>query len=96
MRALIFEGRIKPSAHNSETVEAIVRYMADNNVGYGGINYPLDSCADCGYTGIISNECPGCSSTNIRRIRRITGYLSTTDRFNNAKLSELSRRVPLS
>ena len=84
-----------PPAHNSEAVEAIVRYMADNNVGYGGINYPLDTCADCGYTGIIPNECPDCSNNNIRRIRRITGYLSTTDRFNNAKLSELSHRVPI-
>lgn len=29
----------------------------------------------------------------IRRIRRITGYLSTVDRFNDAKLAELKSRV---
>lgn len=29
----------------------------------------------------------------IRRIRRITGYLSTTDRFNDAKQAELHERV---
>lgn len=28
----------------------------------------------------------------IKRVRRITGYLSTEDRFNNAKQSELSDR----
>lgn len=30
---------------------------------------------------------------NIKRIRRITGYLSTVDRFNDAKKAELMRRV---
>lgn len=29
----------------------------------------------------------------IRRIRRITGYLSSEDRFNDAKLAELRDRV---
>lgn len=29
----------------------------------------------------------------IRRVRRITGYLSTVDRFNDAKLAELNDRV---
>lgn len=84
-----------PPEHNPEAVETIIRCMADNNVGYGGINYPLDTCADCGYTGIIADECPGCGNTNIKRIRRVTGYLGTTDRFNDAKLAELSRRVPI-
>ncbi|MTV49140.1 hypothetical protein GJ688_09120 [Heliobacillus mobilis] len=30
----------------------------------------------------------------ITRVRRITGYLSTTDRFNDAKLAELANRTP--
>ncbi len=82
-----------PPEHNSEAVEAIVRHMAANDMGYAGINYPLDSCADCGHTGIIpEDECPGCGGNRIQRIRRITGYLSTVDRFNDAKLAELSRR----
>ncbi|BBB91124.1 MAG TPA: anaerobic ribonucleoside-triphosphate reductase [Methylomusa anaerophila] len=29
----------------------------------------------------------------IKRIRRITGYLSTSDRFNDAKQAELSQRI---
>lgn len=29
----------------------------------------------------------------VRRVRRITGYLSTADRFNEAKLVELNNRV---
>jgi len=37
--------------------------------------------------------CPACQSGSIRRVRRITGYLSTVDRFNDAKRAELADRV---
>ena len=37
---------------------------------------------------------PVCSNTDIRRIRRITGYLSSIDRFNDAKKAELKDRRP--
>lgn len=30
--------------------------------------------------------------SHIKRVRRITGYLSTTDKFNDAKLAELKNR----
>lgn len=33
------------------------------------------------------------AKSNIRRVRRITGYLSTADRFNDAKQEELRDRV---
>ncbi|GAB6180973.1 hypothetical protein JCM14036_22920 [Desulfotomaculum defluvii] len=33
------------------------------------------------------------AKSDIRRVRRITGYLSTVDRFNDAKQDELSDRV---
>ncbi|AQS59996.1 anaerobic ribonucleoside-triphosphate reductase [Desulforamulus ferrireducens] len=33
------------------------------------------------------------AKSNIRRVRRITGYLSTVDRFNDAKQEELRDRV---
>ncbi|HHU30126.1 MAG: anaerobic ribonucleoside-triphosphate reductase [Bacillota bacterium] len=79
---------------NFEAVEQIVRHMYNSDVGYGGINYPIDECKSCGYSGIIDDCCPSCGGTYIRRIRRITGYLSTEDRFNSAKLSELRDRKP--
>jgi ribonucleoside-triphosphate reductase len=44
-------------------------------------------------SGIIDNDCVSCGSGDIRRIRRITGYLSTIDRFNDAKQAELADRV---
>lgn len=60
-----------------------------------GINVPNDSCSDCGYTDEIDKECPICGSTNIRRLRRVTGYLTgdykTT--FNKGKQQEVEQRV---
>lgn len=84
-----------PPLKNPDAVEAIIRHMHDSDMGYGGINYPVDFCTNCNFTGVINEEiCPRCGSGNIRRVRRITGYLSTTDRFNDSKLSELKDRVP--
>jgi ribonucleoside-triphosphate reductase len=68
--------------------------MRSCDVGYGGINFPIDECRECSYSGVIESSCPKCGSSSIRRIRRITGYLSTVDRFNDAKLAELASRTP--
>ena len=82
-----------PPLHNVEAVENIVRAMARADLGYGGINFPIDECLACGYSGVIESVCPACRSGSIRRIRRITGYLSTVDRFNDAKRAELADRM---
>lgn len=82
-----------PPLNNLEAYEKLLRHMADCNMGYVGINFPIDECMSCFHRGIIDDECPSCGSTHIRRIRRITGYLSTIDRFNDAKQAELYRRV---
>lgn len=83
-----------PPAHNLQAVEDILRFMAKSDMGYAGINFPVDFCDDCGYLGVIDEDnCPVCGQTAIRRIRRITGYLSTIERFNDAKCKELDERV---
>jgi anaerobic ribonucleoside-triphosphate reductase len=82
-----------PPIDNLEAYERLIRHMAATNMGYAGINFPVDECLGCYFRGIIPVECPACGSTNIRRIRRITGYLSTVDRFNDAKQVELRDRV---
>ncbi len=85
-----------PPVHNVDAVERIIRSMAESDVGYGGINYPLDECRNCSLSGVFNQACPECDSPDIRRIRRITGYLSTDERFNEAKYKELTdRRVQL-
>ncbi len=81
-----------PPIHNLDAFEAVVRAMGQAGIGYGGINFPIDECRVCGFSGLIDRECPSCGSQDIRRIRRITGYLSTVDRFNAAKQSELHDR----
>jgi len=84
-----------PPQHNLEAVETIVRHMAECDMGYAGINYPVDFCTGCNLLGVINEpECPRCGSTAIRRVRRITGYLSTVDRFNDGKVAELRDRLP--
>lgn len=83
-----------PPIHNLEAVETIIRHMAASDMGYAGINFPIDFCLSCSHLGVINEEaCPVCGSGAIRRVRRITGYFSTLDRFNDAKLAELRDRV---
>jgi ribonucleoside-triphosphate reductase (formate) len=82
-----------PPVNNQEAVEKILRCMKESDIGYGGINFPIDFCNVCGHSGIIDTNCPICNSDSIKRIRRITGYLSTIERFNDAKLAELKQRV---
>lgn len=83
-----------PPMHNLEAIETVLRHMKESDLGYAGINFPIDYCTGCSYTGVInSDECPMCGSIDIKRVRRITGYLSTVDRFNDAKQAELRDRV---
>ena len=83
-----------PPTDNLEAMETILRHMIACDMGYAGINFPIDFCLACHHQGVIdTEECPVCGSPMIRRIRRITGYFSTIDRFNDAKLAELEARV---
>ena len=81
-------------SQNLSALEAVVRHMHDAGVGYGAINHPVDKCRSCGYRGAGINECPICGSTDIERLRRITGYLvGTLERWNNGKKAEEHDRV---
>ncbi len=83
-----------PPVHNPEAMEAIVRHMRKSDMGYAAVNFPVDFCMGCGTLGVINEDtCPRCGSTAIRRVRRITGYLSTVDRFNDGKVAELHDRI---
>ncbi len=82
-----------PPGPNWQATDKIVGTMAEAGIGYGAINFPIDECLACGFSGVFPADCPGCGSSAVRRIRRITGYLSTVDRFNPGKLAELRARV---
>ena len=79
---------------NIKALEQIVTYAMDSDVPYFAINVPNDTCNNCGWTGEIANECPECGSTDIQRLRRVTGYLTGnyTTAFNYGKQKEVEDR----
>lgn len=81
--------------NNLEGLETIVNYAMDKDVPYFAINVPVDMCADCGYQDEINDKCPQCGSSNIQRLRRVTGYLTGnyTTAFNLGKQEEVENRV---
>ncbi|MCL1975095.1 MAG: anaerobic ribonucleoside-triphosphate reductase [Firmicutes bacterium] len=82
-----------PPEHNTEAIETLLRHMRNNDMGYAGINFPIDFCLSCGQQGVFPQDCPSCGGQSIHRVRRITGYFSTIERFNDAKRQELMDRV---
>lgn len=81
--------------HNIEALEEIVNYAMDKDVPYFAINVPNDMCENCGYTGEINDVCPICGNDNIKRLRRVTGYLTGDFKsaFNYGKQRETEDRV---
>ena len=79
---------------NLKALEQIVNYAMDKDIPYFAINVPNDTCNECGWTGEITNECPECGSTNIQRLRRVTGYLTGDYKtaFNYGKQKETEER----
>lgn len=79
---------------NVRAIVKIVKAMHDEQIGYGSINHPVDTCHNCGYKGVIYSKCPVCNSDNILRMRRITGYLTgDLNSWNSAKRAEESDRI---
>ena len=80
--------------NNIEALETIVNYAMDKDIPYFAINLPNDQCQECGYIDEIGPTCPICGSSDIKRLRRVTGYLSTDYRnFNLGKQDEVEDRV---
>lgn len=77
---------------NIEAVKEIVEYAYENDCNYIGINFPMDNCKTCGFIGRISDKCPCCKSIDIRRLRRVSGYLSEEKSFTSGKHKELQQR----
>lgn len=80
---------------NIDALDAVVQYAMDKDIPYFAINVPNDQCTDCGYTDTIDDNCPVCGSSNIKRLRRVTGYLTNDYRtaFNKGKIDETNDRV---
>ena len=83
--------------YNLDAVEEIVNYAMDKDIPYFAINVPNDMCMECGYTGVIGDECPECGAgeDSIHRLRRVTGYITGDYKtaFNKGKQQEVQMRV---
>jgi anaerobic ribonucleoside-triphosphate reductase len=86
------EGSVK---NNLDALETIVNYAMDKDIPYFAINVPNDMCTNCGYCDDINKECPMCGCNEIRRLRRVTGYLTGDYKsaFNSGKQQEVEMRV---
>ncbi|HAU88295.1 MAG TPA: anaerobic ribonucleoside-triphosphate reductase, partial [Lachnospiraceae bacterium] len=81
--------------NNIDALEEIVNYAMDKDIPYFAVNVPNDMCTNCGYTDEIGDACPMCGCKKIRRLRRVTGYLTGdyTEAFNEGKQQEVDFRV---
>lgn len=81
--------------NNIEALETIVKYAMEKDIPYFAVNVPNDMCADCGYTDEIGEACPICGGKHIKRLRRVTGYLTGdyTTAFNKGKQQEVKMRI---
>ena len=81
-----------PPIHNVEAVKTVHKHMVQSGVGYAGINFPIDECRQCNYSGIIKDVCPKCGSSEYKKIRRVSGYLGFEERINESKEAEINDR----
>lgn len=81
--------------NNIDAIETIVNYAMDKDIPYFALNVPNDMCTNCGYTDDIADKCPMCGCKEIRRLRRVTGYLTGDYKsaFNKGKRQEVEMRV---
>lgn len=81
--------------YNVDALEGIVNYAMDKDIPYFAINVPNDQCMNCGYCDQMDDVCPMCNSRDIKRLRRVTGYLTNDYKtaFNKGKQQEVEMRV---
>ena len=81
--------------HNIDALEKIVIYAMDKDIPYFAINVPNDTCQNCGYCDEMNDICPKCGSSDIQRLRRVTGYMTSDYKkaFNLGKQQEVEMRV---
>lgn len=77
--------------HNYEALRSSISFAQSKGISYLGFNFPLDICNDCGSKGTFNN-CASCGSGNIKRVRRVSGYLEDLNYFTKGKVAEEKRR----
>ena len=81
--------------NNLPALEQLVNYAMGKDIPYFAVNVPNDQCTNCGYVDEIGDACPVCGCNEIRRLRRVTGYLTGDYKsaFNPGKQKEVEDRV---
>ena len=80
--------------NNIDAMEELVNYALDHDIPYFAVNVPIDTCMNCGYQDDLGEKCPKCDSTDIQRLRRVTGYITGNYKtaFNKGKQAEVEMR----
>lgn len=78
---------------NVAAVQEVIEYACSNDCNYVGMNFPLDYCEDCGFTGRMADTCPHCGSKNVKHLRRVSGYLAEEATFATGKKKEMRHRT---
>jgi len=81
-----------PPLGNYEGIQELIEEGINSGTSYLGFNFPVDICNECSETGIF-DICTKCQSTNIKRIRRVSGYLEILDYFTDGKKAEVKNRI---
>ncbi len=76
---------------NFEGLNELIEIATNAGVHYLGFNFLSDICLDCGTTGTF-DKCFKCNSKNIKRIRRVSGYLEDQAGFTSGKNKESKKR----
>ena len=82
--------------HNEEGLEKLIDYAMDLNIPYLAINFPINTCLDCGEVyNTDEDNCPTCGSDNVEKLKRVTGYITGNYKtaFNEGKKQEAEQRV---
>lgn len=77
--------------NNEQALEELIIYAAEQGIHYLGFNFDLDICSNCGTKGLF-DVCTDCSSSDIIRVRRVSGYLEILDYFTKGKKKEVKQR----
>lgn len=82
------------ASDNPKAVKSLIREAMDLEVPYFAVNVPRDTCNNCGYKSYDLEKCPKCDCTEIKQLRRITGYTtSEVKNMNDGKQAEVRDRV---
>lgn len=77
---------------NTLALEDAITFATQQGISYLGFNYPMDICNKCGNVGTF-DTCQKCGSADIKRIRRVSGYLEDLDYFTDGKKAEEMHRL---